>query len=110
MLPGAAFTEKEGTFTNLERRVQRLRLGMRPPGEARADWRILRDLGALVAGRDAFGHTTPRDTMAEIVQAAPLYAGITYSRLGLKGLQWPTGLAPAAPPTLVLAAGAAPQG
>jgi NADH-quinone oxidoreductase chain G len=110
VLPGAAFTEKEGTFTNLERRVQRVRIGMRPPGEARADWRILRDLGQLIAGKDRFGDPTPRETMAEIVQAAPLYEGITYGRLGLKGRQWPTGLAPAAPPTRVMAAGAAPQG
>jgi NADH-quinone oxidoreductase chain G len=110
VLPGAAFTEKEGTFTNLERRVQRIRLGMQPPGEARPDWRILRDLGALIAGRAAFDHVTPRETMAEITQAAPLYEGITYGRLGLKGLRWPTGLAPAAPPALVMAAAAAPQG
>ncbi|MCC6627093.1 MAG: NADH-quinone oxidoreductase subunit NuoG [Chloroflexi bacterium] len=110
VLPGAAFTEKEGTFTNLERRVQRLRLGTAPPGAARSDWRIIRDLGALLAGVDAFDHPTPRDTMAEIVQVAPLYQGITYGRLGLTGLQWPTGLAPAGAARLVLAASAAPQG
>jgi predicted molibdopterin-dependent oxidoreductase YjgC len=110
ILPGAAFTEKEGTFTNLERRVQRLRLGMAAPGEARADWRILRDLGARLAGQTAFGHLTPRDTMAEITRAAPLYAGITYGRIGLKGLQWPTGLPAEGPPAMLLAASAAPQG
>jgi NADH-quinone oxidoreductase chain G len=110
VLPGAAFTEKEGTVTNLERRVQRIRLGMRPPGEARPDWRILRDLGARLTGRDAFAHATPRDTMVELVQATPLYAGISYGRIGLKGLQWPTGLTAEGAPIPVLAAGAAPQG
>lgn len=110
VLPGAAFVEKEGTITNLERRVQRLRIGLRPPGEARPDWRILRDLGARLAGEAAFRHPTPRETMAEIVEAAPIYEGITYARLGLTGLRWPTGRPNAAPPRLVPTAVGAPQG
>lgn len=110
VLPGATFIEKEGTITNLERRVQRLRIGLQSPGTARADWRILRDLGARLAGKEAFGHITPRETMAEIVQATPIYAGITYGRLGQAGLQWPTGLTPETASRTLVAAGAAPQG
>jgi predicted molibdopterin-dependent oxidoreductase YjgC len=110
VLPGAAFIEKEGTLTNLERRVQRIRLGLKAPGQARADWRIIRDLGQRLAGAAAFNHATPRDTMAEIVQAAPIYAGISYGRIGLKGLQWPTGLAAEGNPISLAAVTAAPQG
>ena len=110
VLPGASFVEKEGTVTNLERRVQRIRVGMRSPGEARPDWHTLRDLGARLAGEAAFRYPTPREVMQEIVQVAPIYEGITYARLGLKGLRWPTGRPNAVAPTMILTATGAPQG
>ncbi|NIV45523.1 MAG: molybdopterin-dependent oxidoreductase, partial [Gammaproteobacteria bacterium] len=51
VLPAAIFAEKDGTFTNSERRVQRVRKGVEPPGQARADWQILIDL-ANACGAD----------------------------------------------------------
>ena len=57
ILPGAAYTEKEGTYVNTEGRVQRGRLAIMPPGEAREDWKIIR------AAREALGATLPYDTL-----------------------------------------------
>ncbi|HVC34385.1 MAG TPA: NADH-quinone oxidoreductase subunit NuoG [Chloroflexota bacterium] len=87
VLPGAAFAEKDGSFTNLERRVQRLRTGVSPRGEARPDWRIIRDLGIALGGD--FDYQTSADVLSEIGVAAPIYRGITASRLGATGVQWP---------------------
>ncbi len=87
VLPGAAFVEKDGTFTNLERRVQRLRAGTTPRGEARPDWQIIRDLGVALGGD--FDYQSSSDVLAEIALAAPIYRGITTGRLRAGGLQWP---------------------
>jgi formate dehydrogenase alpha subunit len=87
VLPGAAFAEKEGTFTNTERRVQLLHRAVRPPGEARPDWVILAELLRRL-GLPA-EYSSPREIMAEITSVTPQYAGITYERLEEKGLQWP---------------------
>lgn len=89
VLPGAAFAEKDGTYTNLERRVQQLRVGVKPRGDARPDWRIIRDLGVALGGD--FDYERSSDVLAEIALAAPVYRGITSSRLGAAGLQWPRG-------------------
>ena len=90
VLPAASFAEKDGTFTNTERKVQLLHAAVPPPGEARADWRIVADLarlmGADAAGWD-YGH--PREIMAEINALTPSYAGITFDRLENGGLCWP---------------------
>jgi NADH-quinone oxidoreductase chain G len=87
VLPGAAFAEKDGTFTNLERRVQRQRVAVTPPGEARLDWQIIRDLGIALGGD--FDYQDASDVTAEIALAVPQYAGMTATRLGSKGIQWP---------------------
>ncbi len=87
VLPGAAFGEKDGTYTNLERRVQRLHEAVKPRGEARPDWRIIRDLGIALGGD--FDYESSADVLAEIALAAPIYRGITQGRLGSGGLQWP---------------------
>ncbi len=87
VLPGCAFGEKDGTYTNLERRIQRLQVGVKPRGEARPDWRIIRDVGIALGGD--FDYQTSADVLAEIALAAPIYHGITLGRLGLHGLQWP---------------------
>jgi NADH-quinone oxidoreductase subunit G len=87
VLPGAAFAEKDGTYTNLERRVQRLRRAVTPPGEARPDWRIIRDLGIALGGE--LDYQEPADVLAEIGLSVPVYRGITAGRLGSKGVQWP---------------------
>lgn len=87
VLPGAAFAEKDGTFTNTERRVQRLRTAVPAPGEARADWRILCDLASRLGLR--MEYESPADVMDEIASVTPIYAGMAYDRLDGDGLQWP---------------------
>ena len=88
VLPATSFAEKDGTFTNTERRVQRVRRAVPAPGEARADWRIISDLARRM-GAD-WSYTHPREIMAEINALTPSYAGITYERLDDEdGLCWP---------------------
>jgi formate dehydrogenase major subunit len=87
VLPGASFLEKDGTFTNGERRIQRVRRAIAPPGEARADWEILRDLMAATGWPQQFAH--PSEIMDEISRVAPPFAGVSYPRLDGEGLQWP---------------------
>jgi len=88
VLPACSFAEKDGTFTNTERRVQRVRKAIEPVGESRPDWwitcRIAQSMGA--AGFD-FKH--PSQIMEEIAEVTPSYGGITYERLEKEGLQWP---------------------
>ena len=87
VLPAASFAEKDGTFTNTERRVQRVRKAVNPPGEARADWEIIRDLAA------AMGCPMPcrsaEEVFDELAALTPSYAGMSYERLERGGLQWP---------------------
>jgi formate dehydrogenase alpha subunit len=87
VLPGASFAEKEGTFTNTERRVQRVRKAVEPPGEARPDWKILCDLASAMGYPMAYDH--PRQIMEEIASVTPSYGGIRYERIERVGLQWP---------------------
>ena len=88
VLPAAGWLEQEGTFTNAERRIQRVRAAVRPPGEARPDWEVIRDVAnALGCG---WRHPTPERVMDEIALAAPaLFGGVSYLRLAGDGLQWP---------------------
>src|SRR5450830_68418 len=88
VLPGACWAEKDGTFTNTERRVQRVRKAVEPPGEALADWEMLCGL-ARAMGAPGFDFTSPEDVFNEMASLAPQYAGISYERLGTLGLQWP---------------------
>lgn len=87
VLPASAFLEKEGTFTNAERRFQVVEAAIPPPGEARTDFEIIK----AVAG--ALGHEigweTPWDALDEIARLTPQYAGVSRERLGRRGLQWP---------------------
>ncbi len=88
VLPACSFAEKDGTYTNTERRVQRVRKAIEPVGDSRPDWwiacRIAQRMGA--AGFD-FEH--PSQIMQEIADVTPSYGGITYERLEKEGLQWP---------------------
>lgn len=89
VLPTASFAEKDGTFTNTERRVQRIRQVIRPPAEAKADWQILSEL-AKKCGYDNMNYTHPSQIMDEIASVTPIYAGIDYGRLDASfGIQWP---------------------
>jgi predicted molibdopterin-dependent oxidoreductase YjgC len=87
VLPGASYLEKDGTFTNGERRIQRVRKALSPPGLARPDWEILCELMAATGYPQSFAR--PADIMAEIARAAPQFAGVSYERLQGDGLQWP---------------------
>jgi len=87
VLPAASFAEKEGTFTNTERRVQRVRKAVTAPGEARLDWEIICDLSRRM-GYDMH-YASAEEIMEEIASLTPIYGGIFYDRLEKVGLQWP---------------------
>ncbi len=87
VLPGVCFAEKDGTFTNTERRVQRVRKAVEPPGEAKQDLEIIAELSRRMGY--AMPATGAEDIMREIVSLTPSYAGIDYQRLEEGGLQWP---------------------
>jgi formate dehydrogenase alpha subunit len=95
-LPAAAFAEKEGTFTNSERRVQRVRAALPPPGEARADWSITAELAKRVARRlgidvgRQFDYPAPAEIFEEMAALTPFLAGLSHARLDREGgIQWP---------------------
>jgi predicted molibdopterin-dependent oxidoreductase YjgC len=89
ILPGACFAEKDGTFTSGERRVQRIRKAVDPPGEAKADWEILTDL-AHKLGLEGFEFTSVEDVFDDMRKVTPSYAGISYGRLERpEALIWP---------------------
>jgi formate dehydrogenase alpha subunit len=95
-LPAAAFAEKEGTFTNSERRVQRVRQAIAPPGQAKPDWWITSELAKRVAAklgmdvRGQFDHAGPSQIFDEMVRLTPFLGGLSHARLDREGgLQWP---------------------
>lgn len=87
VLPAACYAEKNGTFTNTERRVQRVRKAVEPPGEARPDWKIFCDLSRKMGYE--MDYESEEDIFEEIRSVLPQYRGITYNRLDEVGLQWP---------------------
>ena len=87
VLPTACFAEKGGTFTNTERRVQRVRKAVEPPGQARTDWEIIADLSTRMGY--PMKYAKPRELWNEIRELTPSYTGITYERISRQGLQWP---------------------
>jgi len=88
VLPGAAFAEKDGTFTNTERRVQRVRKALDPVGEAKPDWWIACELAKRLSAK-GFDFSGPSEIMDEMGSLMPTYKGISYSRLEKGSLQWP---------------------
>jgi len=88
VLPATTTLENEGTYTNGERRVQRVRPALPCPGDARMDWRITADVANAMGAN--WNYASPADVMGEIAAAAPsLFGGISYDRLDGDGLQWP---------------------
>lgn len=88
VLPAASFLEKDGTFVNFDRRFQRVRPALPPPGSARTDFDILMALARALGGD--LGVATPAEAMAECSVFAPLFAGISHERLDRSGaLPWP---------------------
>ncbi|MFC1874817.1 formate dehydrogenase subunit alpha [Chloroflexota bacterium] len=88
VLPAASFAEKDGTFTNTERRVQRVRKAVESPGNARADWLITCQIAQRM-GAKGFDFKHPSQIMDEIARLTPSYGGISYQCLEDGGLQWP---------------------
>ena len=88
VLPSATFAEKDGTYTNMERRVQLLRPALGPKGEEDADGHIL-SLIANRMGARGFGHESAVEVFDEINNLVDIYGGMTYERLKSRGLQWP---------------------
>jgi len=90
ILPAACWAEQDGTFTNTDRRVQRVRKAVEPPGEARPDWQITCQLAGLMGASDLFAFTSAEEVFAEACQVTPLYHGMSYKALEQPdGLQWP---------------------
>ena len=90
VLPGAAFAEKDGTFSNTERRVQLIRKAVEPPGDAKPDWQIICELAKRLTGDKAsWDYTSPAAILAEAAKITPQYAGISHVRLEKGGIQWP---------------------
>ena len=87
ILPGVSFVEKDGTFTNTERRIQRVRRALKPVGNARPDWQIICDLSNRLGY--PMGYNSPSEIMEEIASVTPSYGGILYERIETQGLQWP---------------------
>jgi formate dehydrogenase alpha subunit len=94
-LPAASWAEKEGTFTNTDRRVQRVRKALEPRGEARPDWQIICDLAGRIEKKlrrpqTAFwAYRGPAEVLEEMGRVVPEYAGVKYRRIENEGLQTP---------------------
>jgi formate dehydrogenase alpha subunit len=99
VLPATTFAEKDGTFTNTERRVQRVRAAIEPLGDSRPDWEILCDLAQRMVARGSppaadapfagWNYAHPSEIMDEVTALTPVYGGIRYDRIEESGLQWP---------------------
>jgi formate dehydrogenase alpha subunit len=87
VLPGVSFAEKDGTFTNTERRVSRVRQAVVPLGEARQDWQIIQDISSRFGY--PMSYADPEEIFDEMTRLTPSYGGISYDRLEGDGLQWP---------------------
>jgi formate dehydrogenase major subunit len=88
VLPGASFLEKDGTFTNLERRIQRIRKAVDPPNGILPDWQVVCEVATRMGYPMAYSH--PSEIMDEIARLTPIFAGVSYDRLeSHAGLQWP---------------------
>ena len=88
ILPAATSLEKDGTFTNTERRIQRIYKALDPLGESKPDWEIIQLIANRMGGNWRYTH--PSEIMAEAASLTPLFAGVNYERLeGFNSLQWP---------------------
>ena len=95
-LPATSWAEKDGTFTNTDRRVQRVRQAIQPRGQARPDWKILCDLAKRLEARLGrpnsayWDYQDPSEIMREIGSVVPDYRGVTYPRIEREGIQVPS--------------------
>jgi formate dehydrogenase alpha subunit len=90
VLPAACYAEKDGTQTSTERRVQRFRKAVEPPGEAKADWQIICELGTKMGFEKQFAFKSPEEVFNEVAKVTPAYGGMSYKRLEKpEALHWP---------------------
>jgi formate dehydrogenase major subunit len=90
VLPACPSLEKEGTYVNTERRIQRLYKAMEPLGESKPDWEIIQLIAQRMGGAGGWHYKHPSDVMVEVARLTPTLAGVMYERLeGYKTLQWP---------------------
>lgn len=87
VFPALCFAEKDGTFTNTERRVQRVRKAVTAPGFARDDWKIICDLSARMGY--PMRYFSSEDIFEEITRLTPSYGGLSYQRIENQGIHWP---------------------
>jgi formate dehydrogenase major subunit len=89
ILPAATFLESNGTYTNGERRIQRIRKALEPPGQAKEDWLIVAEL-AEAMGRPIVSSRNVSDIWDEMAALTPNFAGINHERLeSPEAIQWP---------------------
>lgn len=88
VLPASSFAEKNGTFSNTERRVQRIRKAINSPGEAKPDWKIIAEI-AQQMGASGFDYGDEEEIFTEFASLTPSYAGLSHARLETGGIQWP---------------------
>lgn len=87
ILPGVSFAEKDGTFTNTDRRIQRVNKAVNPVGDVKQDWQIICDLAKSLGYEMKYDH--PSQIMDELASLTPSYGGISYERLEKSSLHWP---------------------
>jgi len=87
ILPASSYMEKDGTYTNTDRRVQLGRKVLDPPGDARVDYEVVQDIARRI-GLD-WNYTSPREIFDEMVSVMPSYANLSYDNLGLTGKLYP---------------------
>ena len=89
VLPAAAWSEDDGTFTNAERRVSRVRKAVEPPGEAKPNWWIFREIARRM-GQGEWSSSSGQEIWDnEVAPLSPIFSGIKYHRIETDGLQWP---------------------
>ena len=88
VLPAAAWAEADGTFTNTERRIQRVRQAVTPPGQAQPDWWIISQLAQRL-GVPGFDYTSAAEVFNEICALSPIYAGVDWDLIADGRYQWP---------------------
>lgn len=87
VLPATSWAEKDGTFTNTERRVQRIRKALDAPGQARPDWQIICQISTAMGY--PMSYSNPGEIFDEMAGLTPIYGGMTFERIDDVGLQWP---------------------
>ncbi len=88
VLPAATFAEKDGTFTNTERKVQLINSAINAPGDSKPDWQIISMIARHMRA-SGFDYTRSEEIFQEMSELTPIYKGISYQRLEKGGLHWP---------------------